>query len=244
MASGNGPDITVDGLTQDTIMTLTVSVTGGELDNCEVLQNVEVNYVPGPTGVVFSGAICPDEEFDLVALNFAMEGTSQNDYTYEWTNANDDTLGTSSVYQATAEGIYEVVVTMVAPCTWSTTSVFDLEEDICDLTIPNVISPNGSGQWDNMNDAFLVSGLDSDRYDGSTIRIYNRWGQLMYSSNDFGKSAGWRPEPEEATEGTYFYILGIARTNSTLIINDINGEMVDDGEGYKYINGTFTLVRD
>ena len=173
-----------------------------------------------------------------------MEGTSLNDYTYEWTNANDDTLGTSSVYQATGEGIYEVVVTMVAPCTWSTTSVFDLEEDNCELTIPNVISPNGSGQWDNMNDAFLVSGLDSDRYDGSTIRIYNRWGQLMYSSNDFGKSAGWRPEPEEATEGTYFFILGIARTNSTLIINDINGEMEDDGEGYKYINGTFTLVRD
>ena len=205
---------------------------------------MEVNYVPEPTGVDFSGAICPDEAFDLVALNFAMEGTSLNDYTYEWTNANDDTLGTSSVYQATGEGIYEVVVTMVAPCTWSTTSVFDLEEDNCELTIPNVISPNGSGQWDNMNDAFLVSGLDSDRYDGSTIRIYNRWGQLMYSSNDFGKSAGWRPEPEEATEGTYFFILGIARTNSTLIINDINGEMEDDGEGYKYINGTFTLVRD
>ena len=65
-----------------------------------------------------------------------------------------------------------------------------------------------------MNDAFYVDGLDSDRYDGSTIRIYNRWGQLMYSSDDFGKSAGWKPTPDEAAEGTYYFVLGIARTDS------------------------------
>ena len=70
LVNGNGSNVTVDGLTQDTIMTLTVTVTGGDLDNCEVTQNVEVNYVPEPTGVDFSGSICPDEELDLVALNF------------------------------------------------------------------------------------------------------------------------------------------------------------------------------
>jgi hypothetical protein len=236
--------VTVDGLTQDTIMTLTVTVTGGDLDNCEVTQNVEVNYVPEPTGVDFSGSICPDEELDLVALNFSMEGTGESDYTYEWTNENGEIVGTSAIYQAGSDGLYEVLVTMVAPCTWTTTSFFDIDEDVCELTIPNVISPNGSGQWDAMNDAFIISGLDSDRYDGSTIRIYNRWGEILFSSNDFGKSAGWSPEPDEASEGTYYYVLGIARTNSELIINDVNGQTTDTGQGYKYISGSFTLVRD
>ena len=244
LVNGNGSNVTVDGLTQDTIMTLTVTVTGGDLDNCEVTQNVEVNYVPEPTGVDFSGSICPDEELDLVALNFSMEGTSENDYTYEWTNENDEIVGTSAIYQAGSDGLYEVLVTMVAPCTWTTTSFFDIDEDVCELTIPNVISPNGSGQWDAMNDAFIINGLDSDRYDGSTVRIYNRWGDVLFYSNDFGKSAGWSPEPDEASEGTYYYVLGIARTNSELIINDVNGQTTDTGQGYKYISGSFTLVRD
>ena len=118
-----------------------------------------------------------------------------------------------------------------------------LSAAICELTIPNVISPNGPGQWDALNDAFYVEGLNSDRYNGSTIRIYNRWGQLMYTSNDFGKSSGWKPAPDEAAEGTYYYVLGIARASSALVINDVNGQTIDEGEGYKYINGTFTLVR-
>ena len=73
--------------------------------------------------------------------------------------------------------------------------------------------------------------------------FYNRWGQLMYTSNNFGKTAGWSPGPEEAAEGTYYYILGIARVDAELVINDVNGQTIDEGDGYKYLNGSFTIVR-
>lgn len=242
LVNGSGANVTVDGLTQDTVMTLTVTVTGGDLDNCEVTQNVEVDFVPPPVPVNGSGLVCPDDAVDLVALNFTNQGLLESDFTYEWTFEG-DVVGTGPVLQAQNEGFYEVLISMVAPCTWSTTSTFDVEEDICELTIPNVISPFGNNQWDAQNDAFVINGLDSDRYDGSTIRIYNRWGQLMYSSNDFGNTAGWSPGPNEAAEGTYYYVLGIARTNAELVINDINGQTIDQGEGYKYLNGSFTLVR-
>ena len=242
LVTGSGSDVTVDGLTQDTVMTLTVSVTGGDLDNCEVSQSVEVDFIPPPTGVNGNGYVCPDDAIDLVALDFSVEGTAENDYTYEWTFEG-DLVGTGAVLQAEYEGLYEVLVSMVAPCTWTATSVFDIQEDVCELTIPNVISPLANNQWDAKNDAFMVYGLDSDRYDGSTIRIYNRWGQLMYTSNDFGKTAGWSPGPDEAAEGTYYYVLGIARVDAELVINDINGQTIDQGEGYKYLNGSFTIVR-
>jgi len=242
LVTGSGSDVTVDGLTQDTVMTLTVSVTGGDLDNCEVSQSVEVDFIPPPTGVNGNGYVCPDDAIDLVALDFSVEGTAENDYTYEWTFEG-DLVGTGAVLQAEYEGLYEVLVSMVAPCTWTATSVFDIQEDVCELTIPNVISPFANNQWDAKNDAFMVYGLDSDRYDGSTIRIYNRWGQLMYTSNDFGKTAGWSPGPDEAAEGTYYYVLGIARVDAELVINDINGQTIDQGEGYKYLNGSFTIVR-
>ena len=242
LVNGNGANVNVDGLTQDTVMTLLVSVTGGDLDNCEVVQNVEVDFIPPPNGVNASAEVCPDDAVQLVSLNFANEGLSESDFTYDW-QFEGETVGTGAVLNAGEAGEYEVLITMAPPCTWTTTSFFDVEEDICELTIPNVISPNGPGQWDALNDAFYVEGLDSDRYDGSTIRIYNRWGQLMYTSNNFGKSSGWKPTPDEAAEGTYYYVLGIARTNSELIINDVNGQTVDEGEGFKYINGAFTLVR-
>ena len=242
LVNGNGANVNVDGLTQDTVMTLLVSVTGGDLDNCEVVQNVEVDFISPPNGVNASAEVCPDDAVQLVSLNFANEGLSESDFTYDW-QFEGETVGTGAVLNAGEAGEYEVLITMAPPCTWTTTSFFDVEEDICELTIPNVISPNGPGQWDALNDAFYVEGLDSDRYDGSTIRIYNRWGQLMYTSNNFGKSSGWKPTPDEAAEGTYYYVLGIARTNSELIINDVNGQTVDEGEGFKYINGAFTLVR-
>ena len=242
LVNGNGANVNVDGLTQDTVMTLLVTVTGGDLDNCEVAQNVEVDFIPPPNGVNASAEVCPDDAVQLVSLNFANDGLSESDFTYDW-QFEGETVGTGAVLNASEPGEYEVLITMAPPCTWTTTSFFDVEEDICELTIPNVISPNGPGQWDALNDAFYVEGLDSDRYNGSTIRIYNRWGQLMYTSNNFGKSSGWKPTPDEAAEGTYYYVLGIARTDSDLIINDVNGQTIDEGEGFKYINGAFALVR-
>jgi subtilisin-like proprotein convertase family protein len=242
LVSGNGANVNVDGLTQDTVMTLMVTVTGGDLDNCEVTQNVAVDFIPPPTGVEATAEVCPDDAVQLVALSFIDLGSNESDYVYDW-QIGGATVGTAATFNAEEAGDYEVLVTMAPPCTWSTTSYFEVEEAICELTIPNVISPNGPGQWDALNDAFYVEGLNSDRYNGSTIRIYNRWGQLMYTSNDFGKSSGWKPAPDEAAEGTYYYVLGIARASSALVINDVNGQTIDEGEGYKYINGTFTLVR-
>ena len=242
LVTGDGSEATVDGLSQDTVITLTVSVTGGDLDNCEVSQSVQVEFIPPPTGLDEEGFVCPDDAINLMALDFALEGTAESDYTYEWTYEG-EVVGTGAVLQAEDVGEYVVLVSMVAPCTWTATSVFDIQEDVCELTIPNVISPFGNNQWDAKNDAFIVNGLNSDRYDGSTIRIYNRWGQLMYTSNDFGNTAGWSPGPDEAAEGTYYYVLGIARVNAELVINDINGQTIDQGEGYKYLNGSFTIVR-
>ncbi len=242
LVNGNGANVTVDGLTQDTVMTLTVSVTGGDLDNCEVTQNVEVDFLPPPNPVVGNGLVCPDDALDLVALNFTNEGLLEGDFTYEWTFM-DEVVGAGAVYQATEEGYYEVLVSMVPPCTWTTTSQFTIEEDICELTIPNVISPNGNGQWDAKNDAFIVQGLDSDRYDGSTIRIYNRWGQTVYTSSDFGNAAGWEPNLEEASEGTYYYEVLINRVSGDLTVTDEHGTATYTEPGPIQLVGSLTLVR-
>ncbi|HEY8955468.1 gliding motility-associated C-terminal domain-containing protein, partial [Chitinophaga sp.] len=66
-----------------------------------------------------------------------------------------------------------------------------------ELLIPNVITPNGDG----MNDRFVIKGLQ--RYPGSGIYIYNRWGNMVYQNKNYDNT--W--DGNGLNEGTYYYIL-------------------------------------
>ncbi len=70
----------------------------------------------------------------------------------------------------------------------------------------NVVTPND----DQINDVLYFNYLDF--YPNSSIQILNRWGQLIYSSEDYKND--WNGSLY--TEGTYFYILKIPGLNKTL----------------------------
>ncbi|MDW8296472.1 MAG: gliding motility-associated C-terminal domain-containing protein, partial [Raineya sp.] len=59
---------------------------------------------------------------------------------------------------------------------------------------PNLITPNGDG----VNDVFEVAEA------GSKIKIYNRWGKLIYQSDNYHKEWG---NGKEVMSGTYYYHL-------------------------------------
>ena len=71
--------------------------------------------------------------------------------------------------------------------------------------VPNVFSPNGDG----INDEFYLKKDAFDRcYDALNIRVYNRWGQKVYESDDAKFSWNGRDESgNELSEGTYYVIL-------------------------------------
>ncbi|MGB1040840.1 MAG: gliding motility-associated C-terminal domain-containing protein [Flavobacteriales bacterium] len=71
--------------------------------------------------------------------------------------------------------------------------------------VPNVFSPNGDG----VNDEFYLKKDAFDRcYDALTVRVYNRWGQKVYESDDAKFTWNGRDESgNELVEGTYFVIL-------------------------------------
>lgn len=74
-----------------------------------------------------------------------------------------------------------------------------VEQD-CYLDIPNVFTPNG----DSVNDEFYIKNLPTE----FTLKIYNRWGTLVYSNSD--RSKMWNGAAEsgnQVTEGVYFYVL-------------------------------------
>lgn len=71
--------------------------------------------------------------------------------------------------------------------------------------VPNVFSPNGDG----VNDLFYLKKDAYDRcYDALNIRVYNRWGQLVYESED--AKFEWDGNDESGnplSAGSYFVIL-------------------------------------
>jgi gliding motility-associated-like protein len=81
----------------------------------------------------------------------------------------------------------------------------------CDTTVPNIFSPNGDG----VNDYFLIDGLVN--FSQSRMQIFNRWGQLVYDNENYGRNNGeycespdtWKGcwwDGADLSDGVYFYI--------------------------------------
>lgn len=88
-----------------------------------------------------------------------------------------------------------------------------LEPNIPDeeIEVFNVITPNGDG----IHDVLTIAGLEN--YPQNTIRIYNRWGVLVYTTNAYNTEGNFFDGTSEGRitvqvdnklpVGTYFYIL-------------------------------------
>jgi gliding motility-associated-like protein len=89
--------------------------------------------------------------------------------------------------------------------------------DYCELTIPNVFTPD---YGDDMNENFYITGLEV--YDDVYMRIYNRWGQVVYTSNSYNNEEAWRPNNDET--GTYWYTMllpnGFEYSGAVTILRD------------------------
>lgn len=124
-----------------------------------------------------------------------------NDLSYVWT-PNRYISGSNTIKNLVVNGIddirYLLTVTARGNCS-DTSSVFI--KVLKAPSIPNIFSPNGDG----VHDKWVIDYLDT--YPGSTVEIFNRYGQMIFRS--VGYSTPWdgtingKPVPV----GTYYYIV-------------------------------------
>lgn len=85
-----------------------------------------------------------------------------------------------------------------------------------ELFIPEAFTPNG----DNINDYFEIKGIEY--FPGNDLRIFNRWGRLVYHGRNYGIDTNPRFWDGTANvsgvermlpDGTYFYILDLGNGN-------------------------------
>ncbi|NCX95154.1 MAG: PKD domain-containing protein, partial [Chitinophagia bacterium] len=156
--------------------------------------------------------ICPGNE--VIALSDTKNATTPGAH-WRW-----NTGTTASSIQVTAPGTYYATVE-INNCT-ATDSVH-IRQD-CYMTLPNIFSPNHDG----VNDYLYPRSLISKGLVKFSMRIFNRWGQLIFETTNIdGKGWDGRFNGELQPQGVYMYVIeGTFRDGTT-----------------EHHNGNVTLVR-
>lgn len=155
-----------------------------------LLAEPEALFSADPGNTILKG-----NSVDLSDSSFVFPGTNQVIYSWDFGDGN-AALGPQQTYTYADTGTYNVtyVVTNSEGCL--DTLISELKV-IGDVIVPNVFSPNGDGK----NDFFVIGNLEA--FKNPAIWIYNRWGKLLYSSDNYQNN--W--DGEENPDGTYFFVL-------------------------------------
>lgn len=173
----------------------------------EILENTSLPQVTLSTYDVF---LCEGDTALLVAsVTGGALSTSGQWYLNGMPEGNSDSL---YIYPMQGQYSYEYVA--VDECDQKDSATVNVQVEICDVTVPNVFTPNNDG----VNDLFYIENLAY--FPGSYFVVYNRWGKKVFESNDYGAQCAsindlgcWDGRDavtgSDCAEGTYFYVLKI-----------------------------------
>ncbi|MCX6294697.1 MAG: choice-of-anchor L domain-containing protein [Bacteroidetes bacterium] len=181
--------------------------------------------------------VCPG---DLLNLFAAISGGG-SPYTYTWTTVTGtDTVNSpysaATGLTANGNGTYQVTITDVCFNTTNDQVAITVESS-CVLNIPNVITPDGHGPA--VNEFFYVENLD--KFPGSSLAIYNRWGNKIYESSDYKNN--WNGS--KSVDGVYYYVLTVPVKGSVLASAKPNNPALkaSSSEDNKVFAGYFQITR-
>ena len=152
-------------------------------NQCAMDTSFEVYFADSVFVELVGASMCFGETASIDAASDVVEAS------YLW-----NTGATSASIDVLDSGSYYVEVSGLCNSAFDTVVV---ETIICDIIYPTVVTPNN----DLSNDLLFFEGLQ--HYPGSALKVFNRWGQEKYSSEDYKND--W--SPKDLTDGTYFYIL-------------------------------------
>lgn len=99
--------------------------------------------------------------------------------------------------------------------------------DLSQLTIPNVITPG----TDNKNDYFRLFLANDPQFDVAEVMeefglsVFDRWGNLIYTSDGHARSWNGRVNGEIPTAGTYYYLLNYEVECGVTLNESVQGSM-------------------
>ncbi|MBL7981685.1 MAG: gliding motility-associated C-terminal domain-containing protein [Flavobacteriales bacterium] len=145
-------------------------------------------------------------------INFTNESTGNgSSFTSAWTfgeeGAGSAQTSPSYTYDLPGSFLVTLIVTTPNGCVDTATTIITIFPP--EVDIPNVFSPNGDGH----NDVFDIENIE---YFSSELRIFNRWGQVVYEAKNYRNQ--WKGthqgSGDPVADGTYYYEL-VLNNNKT-----------------------------
>jgi gliding motility-associated-like protein len=183
--------------------TYTLEVTVTDSCNYQKSATQQIYVLPNTLNITItdSAFYCGNTPFTLHSIS---SGGYPN-YTFNWylSPDNNNSLSSSdslSYITPATEGIYTFEVVKKDSC-GNERSDFQQISVLppCEITIPNVITPNGDGA----NEFFKI--LNSYYHPNIGVTIFDRWGNKIYESSDYQND--WKAEGLD--DGTYFYVVDV-----------------------------------
>ncbi|NVN95990.1 MAG: gliding motility-associated C-terminal domain-containing protein [Bacteroidetes bacterium] len=184
------------------------TVNGSDLNTCSNTAFVTVNVSPQPKPKVVVSPN-PVSVYEPTVHIYDGSGETNN---YVWFLGDNTTTTQNNFYHTysdkdTGSYLINVIATNIHGCIDSASLWVIVQPDVT-FYIPNSFSPNNDG----VNDVFKVYGMGIESFEMS---IYDRWGKIVYTSEDM--NAGWdgKINNELAPDGTYAYVI-IYKDNSSI----------------------------
>jgi len=194
--------------------TTAYTVTGTDQNNCTNTATVQISVDSLPV-IRVSGNLTINygETATLSALS--------NGNTYDWQPTSSLTCNTCGITNAspTLTTTYYITVTGITGCTNTDSIIVAINIPCGTIYIPDAFSPNGDG----LNDK-LTPEINSACYQTVTFRIYDRWGNVVFDSQD---SQWGNIHANYSWDGMYMgkmldndvfvYMLQLVRTDGTFV---------------------------
>ncbi|MBK7270520.1 MAG: gliding motility-associated C-terminal domain-containing protein [Flavobacteriales bacterium] len=167
----------------------TATVTASYTNVCAqtVTASVDFTIVDADPIVLIADNVFTECSEDSIPL--LVQGSGGNGgLTFQW---GEGTPGNLLFVAGDTDGMY--VCTATDDCGVSVSITVEVDVD-CEILIPNVFSPNNDGA----NDRFEIEGIRSKT---NTVRIFNRWGQMVFETSNYNNQ--W--DGDDLPDGTYFY---------------------------------------
>lgn len=167
------------------------------MDDCQTFSVSESTTVT---------VIQPNADFDVVTsplfpdLPITFQNLSQNATTYQWWFGDGGTssmVHPNNVYGNPGEYIITLVATDDKGCRDTIVKVIEILEEVY-LYVPNAFTPDGN----RYNNTFTVSAIGIVDFD---IKIFNRWGELLFQSNDVNFEWDGMHKGKPVQDGTYVW---------------------------------------
>ena len=179
--------------------------------------------VPGRNGTSWSAAMegwkytpTSIDSFQVAPIPYNLEPIVPGEkITYAW-------------YQGSEQLTTQQTLTVTPRVTttyWAKATLCDGQEFTDSVTvyvipyIPNAFTPNGDG----LNDTFRITGLPPENITRFNMQVFNRWGEVIFSTTDITEGWNGRLNGELCPEGNYVWVIfyedgsKITRTNKGVV---------------------------